>query len=382
MKARAYTLIVLVLLSITPALVGQPIQAQNSPATPGGLGVSGSFYTLDGLVVPAGGVVNTSEVYLVVYNYGEEDMTVRLGYSGPEFIHVEFLPSQENYTIPAGGHVRVQVVIRVDEDAIPGTYTVAVYAEKITRAEGGGVRVTASAGQDANITVTGEYAILTVRPLDPAGKVVENALVRIYGQVRGRPQALVDGYGIVTAKLIPGNYTVRVYLRGEEVANATVSLAPYENKTLDLPLRIVYIEFFNITPVTMEGRLAAVHVYTVIRNLYKTITDASIVLVVWKDGRLLEERPIARQTILPTGRSEYEFDYLPRGGWETGNYTFQLRVYGFQGKLLAESEKLWLYYEAPKPITLALLAVSIPIIMAVLALWWSRRRRRKRREEE
>lgn len=36
---------------------------------------------------------------------------------------------------------------------------------------------------------------------------------------------------------------------------------------------------------------------------------------------------------------------------------------------VAESEKLWLYYEALNPITRALLAVSLPIIMAVLAQW-------------
>ncbi len=67
-------------------------------------------------------------------------------------------------------------------------------------------------------------------------------------------------------------------------------------------------------------------------------------LYVWRDGKLLETRDFVAQSTLPLGRSDYKFDYVPKEGWKPGNYTFQVRVYGFNGKLLAESNTAWLNY--------------------------------------
>ncbi len=355
-----------------------PVSQGQEPASPR-IGLSGSFYALDGLTIPVGGSVNSSDIYVVVYNYGEEPIEAVLNYSAPEGIKVVFQGWENPRLLYPGEHARVSLAIIVNEDVVPGNYTIVVYASERRETEGGVVVVPAAA-QDAWIIVSGEYAVLHAYALDPAGRLVEDALLKVYTVVAGNEISVVDSYGELHARLVPGDYVVRAYLRGELSAEERVRLDPFEEETVELRLRIVYFEFFAVQPMTgEEGRLLSAQVHAVVVNLYRTINDSTIVLRVERDGVLVEEKAVQEASILPLGRIEYRFDYVPAGGWESGNYTFAMRVYGLGGRLLAESEPVWLYYEAPRPLwlrLLPLLAVAAAAVFVAVAGWARSRRRR------
>ncbi|MCE4624719.1 MAG: NEW3 domain-containing protein [Desulfurococcales archaeon] len=347
----------------------------------GGVGMSGSFYTFDGISIPAGGELNTSEAYIVVYNYIEEPIDVVLNYSAPPGISVKFLPNETNITLQPGEHRRIQVIVSVSKDTVPGTYRVSVTASRVFREKPEGVVIQPSVTQMINVTVIGEYSVIHVYALDPSGKVARNALVRLYRVVDNVLRPIIDSRnGELHARVVPGDYVVRAYLAGELVAEEKITLAPFEEKTVNLSLKIVYFEYFSIKPIIVGGELRGVKVHAVIKNVYKNITGADVVLEVARNGEVIDRRAVVRSSTLVLGRNEYEFDYIPPTGWEPGNYTFTMKVYGFGGKLLAVSPVRWLLIKPPLWMRLHL-HIILPLLAALIIVWLLIRRRKRRGEE-
>ena len=349
------------------------------------IGMSGSFYTYSGLILPQGGVFNSSDLFIVVYNYGEEPANVTLTVGTVHFIHVYFEPNETNITLDPGEHRRIKVILRVDEDALPGEYNLSISASEVVKPAGGGpVVVVPAVTQAINISIVGEYSFINVYAVDPSGKPASTALVRLYMRFKGKDVSIMDSYnGELHAKVLPGNYTVRVYLAGELVAEENVTLAPYQNKTVTMTVKIVFIEFFSIQPVLNERQeLMAAKLNLVVKNVYKTLEDVSIRLKVYLNGEEFDERELASSTVLPLGRTEYRSDYVPETGWKPGNYTFIVEVYGMGDKLLARSQPRWLYYQQPaSPLftylkTLLPLLILLPLILIPL---WRRRKKKKRK---
>ncbi len=378
MKTRTASSILMLLLVVAPVASPLVVHMQ-APYLPS-IGMSGSFYTFSGITLPRGGSFNSSDMYIVVYNYGGKEANVTLEYEAPKGITILFNPNETSFTLKPNEHKRMNVIIMVSKNMTPGTYKIAITAKEVVEKVPGKVVVVPAVTQEINITVVGEYSMVHVYALDPSGQIARTALVRLYTRFKGGLVSIRDSYnGELHALVIPGNYTVRVYLAGDLVAEENVTLRPYENRTLRLTLKIVFVEFFSIKPiVTAKNELIAARLKLVVKNVYKTISDASMILRVYKDGAPWENRTLMESSILPPGRVEYTFDYIPSRQWQGGNYTFTVEIYGMGGKLLARSEPKWLYYQPPaKPIYIYItIAVTTLVVLLLLVALLRRRKRR------
>lgn len=358
-------------------------EATQTTPTIGGVGISGSFYTYDNVTIPQGGVLNTTEMYIVVYNYIDKPIIVNLTYHAPKFIRIYFLNVKNTtFTLAPGEHKRITVAIKVAADALPGTYKVAITAQRVfTKKPGGPIIIQPSATQEIRLRVSGVYSIVTIYALDPAGKIARNALIRLYRVHGSELVPILDSWGgVLRAKVLPGRYQARAFLSGEMVAEANFTLRPYENKTLKLHLRIVYFEYFSVKPVFANGKLVAARLHVIIKNVYKDLQNTSIVLEVKRNGKLLEKRTLVKSSVLVLGRNEYEFDYVPSTGWRSGNYTFTVKVYGVGGRLLAVSPQRWMFVKGGALLLSEILPIGIAVAVLLLAVAIVLRKRKKTRK--
>ena len=342
--------------------------------------MSGSLTDLSPLEVPQGGSVSSDDLFIVVFNFRDTESTINLSVTAPPGIEVSFTPNETLFTLPPHGHRRIRVAVHVDPTVPPGDYTVVVQASLVLGEPRGAVQVVPGAAQKLVIRVVGQYSVINVIALDPAGEPIRNALIKLYRPISGVLRSVMDSYGRLSAKVVPGKYVIRVYLAGEKAAEKTVVLKPFETRNVTLHPIIVYIENFVVKPILQDGKPVGVKLNIVVKNIYRVIQDASLILVVKRDGKLLEERMLVKQSTLPLGRSDYELDYLPPGGMEPGNYTFQVQVTGLKGRLLAVSPIRWVYVR-PTPLLprlVPLLLLALPV--ALLAR--SRRRRRSRKRSQ
>ncbi len=376
---KRMTSLILILIFIInyqyPAVIGE----EQGPII-GGIGMSGSFYTYNNISIPRGGHLSTAEMYIVVYNYIDKPILVNLTSSSPPFIKVVFSINQTNFTLKPGEHKRIQVSLQVLENATPGIYKVSVTAQRIFKEKPGGpVIIQPAATQSINVRIVGEYSIINVYALDPAGKIARNALLRLYRITKTGRIPLVDSHnGELHVKTIPGKYYVEAYLSGELVAGRSFEVAPYENKTINLLLKIVYFEYFSVKPVFTNGKLVAAHLHAIIKNVYKNLNNITIYLIVSYKGKEIDRRVIVKSSMLVLGRNEYEFDYVPSQGWRPGNYTFTMKIYGFGGKLLAQSPTRWMYIKPPQPVWIKyMLYLLIPLIILMIILIMNKRKKKK-----
>lgn len=341
--------------------------AHAATITASGIGMSGSLQDLSPVTLPQGGTLRSDSYFIVVFNFKDEPVEVRLGYEAPKGITVSFEPNETDFTLPPHGHKRFLVIVHVSNTTVPGNYTVYVKAYVVRRPEPGRVAVLEGAAQRLVVHVVGSYAYIHVRVLDPAGHVARNALVRLYRVMRGHEVSVADRWGgVLDAKVVPGNYTVKAFLAGELAASRRVTLHNRDNKTIILHATILYIERFTVKPVMSGGRLIALRLHVVLKNIYRTLRGVNVYLVVEKDGKPYDRRILVSSSTLPLGRSEYFFDYTRAEGFEPGNYSLEVVVTGFGGRTLAVSQPRWVYVKGGPPWPLAALALAA-IAVAVLA---------------
>ncbi len=333
-----------------------------------GIGMSGSLQDLSPVTLPQGATLRSDSYFIVVFNFMDKPVEVRLGYEAPKGITVSFEPNETEFKLPPHGHKRFLVIVHVSNTTVPGNYTVYVKAYVVRHPEPGKVAVLEGAAQRLIIHVVGSYAYIHVRVVDPAGHIARNALVRLYRRLHGHEISIADRWGgVLDAKVVPGNYTVKAFLAGELAASRRVTLHNHDNKTIILHATILYIERFTVEPLISGGKLIALRLHIVLKNIYHTLRGVNVYLVVKRNGKLYDRRILVASSTLPLGRSEYFFDYTRAKGFEPGNYTLEVVVKGFGGKTLAVSQPRWVYVKGSPPWLLAVLAIAAIIAAAALA---------------
>jgi len=319
--------------------------AQIQPYVPS-IGMSSSFDSFSPLYVPPGGIVFSDSLFVVIYNHADHSVTVELNYTAPPGIRLIFHPPEQVFEMGPDSYKRVVVEVRVADDIVPGPYEVLVTVSEVREVEEGHVVVVPAVSHRLRVVVEGEYGFISVVAVDPAGTLVRDALVRLYRVVNGTELNILDSRnGTLSARVVPGEFVVRAYLMGDLVAEKAFTLGAYERKEISLVLQVVYFERFSIIPVLNNetGDIISARLRTVLKNVYKTLYDVRVVLVVQRDGEPLENRTLVSAGTLPVGRTTYEFDYVPSGGWVPGNYTFRLIVYGLGDRVLAASPVRWVF---------------------------------------
>ena len=314
-----------------------------------------------------------------MFNHGSRPVNVSLQYEAPPGIRLLFSPPEaaKGIVIQPGGFIKVYVAISVSNDTLPGSYTVYLKAVPNIKHKPGLVVIGTGLVQRMKIIIRGKYSVIKVVALDPGGRIASNALIKLYKRIQGREVSIVDSYGTLEARVVPGRYIVRAYLAGELSANATVTLRPYESRTITLHLRIAYFELFIVKPLVRDGEIIGFNVHAALKNIYKTLNDANVLFIVERNGVVYDKRPALQSSVLPRGRSEFIFDYIPPRGLKPGNYTLYMVVYAFHGKLIAVSRKVNIVIEGRSCLLECLLALLLASL--VVAIYYRYRRRRKRK---
>lgn len=309
-----------------------------APAFAGGLAMSGSFYRQD-FKIPQGTNLSTPDVYVVVFNNGDEDFNIRMTTQTPS--GVELILSEKDFLLKAGEQKEVNIGVNVTEAAVPGNYTLKVSAEAYK--EGAGIKLLGSAGQTAKLTVTGEAASIEVNAVTPDGGAVP-AIVKLYKQAGS--QNFNVGYsetGSLKMKVAPGNYLAEAYVAGSKLADETFSVAANETKKITLEVKTVYFEGFGIVPNynTETKELAFAQVVYTVNNLLQPFPEAKVILKVTKGGAPLDETTLATIAPLEKGRAGLSYNYMPAGGWQKTSYGFKLELQiGGKPYVSSKEEKL------------------------------------------
>jgi hypothetical protein len=308
------------------------------PAFAGGLAMSGSFYRQE-FEIPQGTSLNTPDIYVTVFNNGDDDFNVRITTQTPT--GVELLPSEKDFPLKTGEQKRVTIGVNVTEAAVPGKYSLKVNVEAYK--EGTGIQLLGSAGQTADLTVTGDAASVEVTAITPGGGPIPS-LVKLYKQAGS--QNFNVGYsetGSLKMKVAPGKYLAEAYVAGRMLADTTFSIAANESKKITMEVKTVYFEGFGIVPNynTETDELAFAEVVYTINNLFAAFPEAKVVLKVNKDGAPLDETTLATLAPLEIGRVGLSYNYIPAGGWRKASYGFMLEL-NIDGKpyVTSKEEKL------------------------------------------
>jgi len=321
----------LCLLLISSVLVTQPAKA-------GGLAMSGSFYRQD-FEIPLGTEFSTPDVYVVVFNNGDEEFNVRMATDTPAGVHL--LLTEMDFPLSAGEQKKVGIGINVSESAVPGSYTLKVTAEAYK--EGTGIQLLGAAGQTAKLTITGQAASVEVVAVTPDGNPVA-AMVKLYKQVNKQNLSVgVSEAGSLKMRVAPGNYLAEAYVAGDKLADAIFSVAADENKKITLEVKTVYFEGFSIIPNYTTGTddLASAQLDYTVNNLLEPFPEAKVILKVTKGGSPLSDITLATLAPLEKGRVGLSYSYVPAGGWQKTTYTFKLDLYvGGQPYTSSKEEKL------------------------------------------
>jgi hypothetical protein len=190
----------------------------------------------------------------------------------------------------------------------------------------------------AGVAISGEYGEVTVVAVDPVGNIAQTAQIRLFR----------DKY-----EMVNGNGTLE--------------------KRVELPIRSVYFELFDVLPAKDEqGNVGYIYTVSVIKNLYKELPDAAISLHV--SGAASEDHIIYTSPSLPLNRTEIKYNYIPVAGWKRGDYEFTAKVTS-EGVTYAISPVKTFEYR--KPLTenpMMLIGIAL-ITMLVIVIFYRRRKR-------
>jgi len=306
------------LLIMTCLYCALPAQAE------GGFALSGSFYAQE-FELPQGASLDVPDVYVVVFNNSDGDFMVRMTTQAP--LGVKLLLSEEDFSLDAGEHKRVEVGVEVSSDATPGEHQISITAEPYREGETG-IQIMGAAGQSARLVVVGEAASARVQTVSPEGDPVPG-VIRLFKVMAGkRYEVAYSESGVIEATIAPGSYVAAAYIAGEELAEESFEVAADERKTVSLPLETVYFESFGLVPNYSKAtnELAFAQVVYTIKNLYRSVQKAEVVLHVSLNGTALDEVTLITLSPLEKGRVGLNYNYVSSEGWGSGTYSFKLEL--------------------------------------------------------
>ncbi|HWV36221.1 MAG TPA: hypothetical protein VNZ55_11360, partial [Thermomicrobiales bacterium] len=162
---------------------------------------------------------------------------------------------------------------------------------------------------------------LTLR--DDAGAVVFTAPVAMGSVYAGMTVPL----SVRLASSLPsGDYQLSVNLT-DEATGATASLQrdSFAISTSNEPeTSFVLSGSVTLKPDANDPAYADVAVQ--ITNQGEAVADSEVVMDVMKDGELVEAFPLAPSLSLPQGETSVNQRYVPPSGWETGSWSFVVRL--------------------------------------------------------
>ena len=347
------------------------------PSCSGGVAISGSFYSHD-YVLAQGEQIASDDIYVVAFNKADKRVRVDVEYEAPEFIDVGL--SSESCFLEPDSHESIYITLKAHDDAVPGNYTVKVIVI-INEVEGDlPIKVLTSAAQEANVEVAGDYATVNVAAVDPVGNIASNAHIRLYHG----DYEMANASGEFEMRVVPGRYTAKAYLLGEEVASEEFELEPYEEKKVELLIRSVYFEVFDALPAkNSDGKLGYVYTVAVVKNVYMELPDTSIVIMI--SGATSDTITISSFPHLPLDRTEVKYNYIPIDGWKSGKYEFTAKVVsGNTVYAVSPTKTVNGAPEIAKSIML-LIIVAVVVIAGILVLglfFYMKKKKNKKEEKE
>lgn len=308
----------------------------------GGFGVSGSFSNYHYRMVP-GETIETPGVNVVFFNNYDIDIEVELSPNGPS--GVTFLLDELIVAIPANTSFSIPIGIRVDEEAVPGEYTLGLSARVIPQTISG-IQVVGAAELRTRLSIFGEAADLRVDSFDVVGNPFTLNL-RLF-RVDGNTLAPVDesNTGVLERRYVPGLYRLFAYFNGVEVFRTDIVLEDKDVITKEIIASTVFIDNFTVVPQFTDpddiSTFTTARMRYNVRNIYEPPTgplqDIRLgmrVIYLGDDLGISEEAVIP---FLPALSFDGSFTYIPPGGWRTGLYEFQLFAYLGEFENLAEED--------------------------------------------
>jgi hypothetical protein len=305
----------------------------------GGFALSGSFYAQE-FELPQGASLKAPDVYVVVFNNTDADFDVKMTTETP--LGVKLVLSEDDFHLRAGEQKKVEVGVEVTLEAAPGEYEISVTAEPYKEGVSG-IQIMGAAGQSARLVVVGEGAQVTAQIVNPDGAPVPG-VIRLFKLMAGQSyEVAYSETGTVEATVAPGSYAAAAYMAGEKLAEESCEVAADEEKSITLTVKTVYFEGFGLVPNYRKGteELAFAQVVYTVKNLYKPVEKAEVILRTSFNDAPLDEVSLANLSPLEMGRVGLNYNYIPAAGWRSGSYGFKLELY-LEGKPYATTaeEKL------------------------------------------
>ena len=320
-KKRHIFMILLISLASLLLIPGQKAIADE------GVGITGSFSTYDYKIVQ-GETIDTPLVNVVLVNKFDYEIRLKIYEDTPDGISLNL--SEEEVTIAANSRVDIPVVISAAEDSIPGEYSIYVRAKLIQEEVPGKVNIGSEYALKAQITVYGEAADLNIDIVDEVGEPIK-AVMNLYQLVDdSRVPHAYSNNGILVDRVIPGDYEIFAFWNDYQLARYQFTVAADEQFQKTLVANTVQIYGYTVSPVFVENsktELATANIKFVLHNIYKQLNNARVVLVVYKNDEVLEQKDVFLYETLEVNRHDMGFNYVPAQGWDKAEYKFVIEFY-------------------------------------------------------
>ena len=288
----------------------------------GVLGVSGSF---EGQLfeIPQGSSVSVPSVDVVIFNQGDERMSINMSIQAPAGVNVVL--SEMNFDLEPQTYKSLSVSINATSHAALGDHEITIIAQSYKTGVSG-IQILGSASQSANLKITGESGTVSVQATSPDGTQVP-ATIRLFRQVgSNKYEVAYSSTGILNATVSPGSYVVEGYVGGELLDEEYFDIAANENKTLTLTVGTIYFSQFDVLEYSNNdtGEFAYAEMVYTVRNVYVQVDNVSIWLEVKYNNESLEQRMIDPPNTLSLEGANRRYPYIPIDGWSDGSYIFKL----------------------------------------------------------
>ncbi len=292
-----------------------------------GVGITGSFSTYEYKIVQ-GETIDTPLVNVIFVNKFDYEIKLKVYEFVPDGIGLGI--GEQIITVEANSRADLPIVISASENTIPGEYSIYVKATLIQEEVQGKVNIGSEYALKAKLTVYGEAADLNIDIVDEVGEPISAVmnLYQITDAIRTPHSYSEDG--TIIDRVIPGEYEVFAFWDEFLLASNKFTVAADDQYRETLVAQTVQIYGYVVSPVFVENSktdLASANIKFVLHNIYKQLNNARVVLVVYKNGELLEQKDVFLYETLEVNRHDMGFNYVPAQGWDKAEYTFIIEFY-------------------------------------------------------